>query len=160
MEEVKKNEKKDCCSENKCCDDKDSCCDDKKSCCEDKKCCFSACKHCPAFHKVFKVILAVIIVFALLRIGAEFGSRHSYNDSYRFGADDKFNGRGIMMRGERDAYLNDEIQGGCPMMQKVDSKQGGCQALNNNSGAQGGCPMLEAQKAAVTNPVTPTTTVK
>ncbi len=159
MEEIKKDDKKDCCGGDNCCDEKNACCDDKKSCCEDKKCCSSTCKPCPTAHKVIKVILAFIIVFALLRIGAEFGERRSYKDAYRFDGANSFKSCG-MMHGERGGCMNEEKQGGCPMMQNGDSKQGGCQALNNNAGAQGGCPMLETQKASVVAPVAPTTTVK
>lgn len=154
MEDLKNEEKKECCGENKCCDDKKSCCDDKKSCCDDKKACFSVCKHCPCAHKIVKLILAIILVCALLRIGAEFGERRAERSDYG-----RFEGRGMMMglRAERADFIVNEKQGGCRMMQQGDFKQGGCQALNNNGGDQGGCPMLEAQKAS---PATPTTTVK
>jgi len=129
MEEIKNEAKKECCGE--------------KDCCEEKKCCLSACKHCPTAHKIFKVILAVIMVCALLRIGAEFGERRN----------DRFDGRGMMFS-ERGGFLSEGRQGGCPMMQQGDFKQGGCQALSQVGDAQGGCPMMERIQSQKTIPTT------
>lgn len=137
MEEIKIEEKKECCGDKKCCDDKKECCDDKKGGCDDKKCCFSACKHCPHAHKIVKLILAIIFVCALIKIGVVIGERRAER-SNNFG---RLEGRGMM--NSRGDFRGNAKQGGRAMMQQGGFNQGGGRQALTVNGAQATCPMLE-----------------
>ncbi len=114
MEDIKNEEKKECCG-------------DKKDCCNGEKGFFSACKHCHCGHKLVKLILAIIIVCALLRIGMAFGERRVERLNYG-----RFEGRTMMKNsGDRGNFRDGRERGA------------DCQALVQENDVQATRPILE-----------------